>query len=307
MMDHGDPRVAVVMITHNRREEVLRTLGEIARLPERPRTVVVDNGSTDGTAAAVAERYPSVEVLHAGGNLGASGRTLGLLHVHAPYVAFCDDDSWWKPGALRRAADQFDAHPRLGLVTGRILVGPEGQDDPICEELRRSPLPRDPGMPGPPVLGFLACATVVRRSAYLEAGGFNARILVGGEEQWLAADLASRSWWLCYVPEIVVHHHPSVLRDRHSRRWQEIRNALWFAWLRRPWPSALGRTIRLARTVPHDRASLRGFAAAFAGLPWVLRQRRVVSPEVERLLRMLDVPQPAAKLPQERVPLAGRS
>src|SRR5215203_4712430 len=62
-MGDGDPRVAVVMITYNRREEVLRTLEQVARLPEAPRTVVVDNGSTDGTAAAVAARFPQVEIL----------------------------------------------------------------------------------------------------------------------------------------------------------------------------------------------------------------------------------------------------
>ena len=70
----SDPPVAVVMITHNRRAEVLRSLGHLTRLPERPRVLVVDNGSTDGTAAAVAERFPQVEVLPAGGNLGAAAR-----------------------------------------------------------------------------------------------------------------------------------------------------------------------------------------------------------------------------------------
>src|SRR4051794_33320152 len=61
-----DPRVAVVMITHNRAHEVMRSLDELARLPERPRIVLVDNDSKDGTSAAVAERFPQVEILEAG-------------------------------------------------------------------------------------------------------------------------------------------------------------------------------------------------------------------------------------------------
>src|SRR5207302_1280901 len=79
-MGDGDPRVSVVMITHNRREETLRTLGYLRAMPERPRVIMVDNASTDGTAAAVHARYhPSaVEVLEAGANLGASGRNLGV-------------------------------------------------------------------------------------------------------------------------------------------------------------------------------------------------------------------------------------
>ena len=44
-----DPRVAVVVITHNRVDEVIENLGRLARLPKRPLVVVVDNASTDGT------------------------------------------------------------------------------------------------------------------------------------------------------------------------------------------------------------------------------------------------------------------
>src|SRR3954447_15147203 len=214
-----DARLAVVMITHNRRDEVLCSLGHLTRLAEQPRILVVDNGSADWTAAAVAERFPKVEVLDAGGNLGAAGRTLGVRHVSAPYVALCDDDTWWEPGSLRRAADLFDAHPRLGVLTARVLVGPEDREDPVCAELARSPLPREPGMPGPPLLGFMAGASVVRRAAFLQAGGFEPRMFLGGEEELLAADLVAAGWWLCYCPELVVHHHPSQMRAGHDRRF----------------------------------------------------------------------------------------
>lgn len=284
----ADGRVAVVMITWNRRAEVLRSLGHLTRLPERPRIVIVDNGSTDGTAAAVAERFPQVEVVEAGANLGAAGRTLGARHVDAPYVAFADDDTWWDPGGLCLAADLFDACPRLAVLTGRVLVGPEEREDPACDILENSPLPVEPGMPGRPLLGFLAGASVVRRSAFLEAGGFPPRMFIGGEEELLAVDLAARGWWLCYLPGMVVHHYPSPQRDTFGRRCNLVRNGLWFAWLRRPLSSALRKTLTTAGKVLHDPAARRGFAAALKGLPWVLRQRRVVPPAVERGLRLLD-------------------
>ncbi len=287
-MRQGDPRVAVVMITRNRVNEVLRSLDELARLPERPKVVVVDNGSTDGTARAVAGKFPGVLVLDAGGNLGAAARTLGARQVGAPYIAFCDDDVWWEPGSLRKAADLFDAHPRLAVITGRVLVGPENEEDPVCEELSRSPLPRSPGMPGPPLLGFLAGASVVRRDAFLEAGGFEPRFLVGGEEELLAADLAARGLWLCYVPELVVHHHPSHARNATARRVTMVRNAIWFAWLRRPWPVALRKTAQLAWHHPGRVASLRALASALRGLPWALSRRRLLPAEVESGLRLLE-------------------
>src|SRR3954470_13736450 len=111
MENRPDPRVSVVMITHNRREETLRSLGHLTRLPEGPLLIVVDNGSTDGTADAVRARFPAVHVIAAGVNLGAEGRNRGILAADTPYVAFADDDSWWAPGSLARAADVLDQHP----------------------------------------------------------------------------------------------------------------------------------------------------------------------------------------------------
>jgi hypothetical protein len=91
------------------------------------------------------------------------------------------------------------------------------------------------------------------------------------------------------VSELVVHHHPSPRRDGTRRRRQLLRNALWFAWLRRPVFSAVRKTMKLARSAPWDRATLGAFAAAFAGLPGKLPARRVVPPAVERGLHLLDL------------------
>lgn len=283
-----DPRTTVVVITHNRRDELLRTLGELARMPERPPVVVTDNASTDGTAEAVARLHPEVTLLTPGRNLGAVGRNLAVRRTSTPYVAFCDDDCWWEPGALTRAADLLDRHRGLAAVTARIVVEPDGRDDPIVAELRDSPITGPPWMPGPALGSFLAGATCLRADAFRATGGFSERLWLGGEEELLATDLATLGWWLAYEEGMVVHHAPSAARDPTRRRIDGLRNTLWFGWLRRPAGRALRRTVRLAFTVPHDRASLRAFVEAAAGLPWVLRERAVVPPEVERRLVLLE-------------------
>ncbi|MET9800961.1 glycosyltransferase [Streptomyces sp. NPDC006368] len=282
-----DPRTTVVVITHNRRDELLRTLGELARLPERPPVIVTDNASTDGTAEAVRRLHPEVTLLTPGRNLGAVGRNLAVRQARTPYIAFCDDDSWWEPGSLSRAADLLDRHERLVAVTARILVEPDGREDPIVAELRDSPIEGPEWLPGPALGSFLAAATVLRADAFLAAGGFSERLWLGGEEELLATDLATQGWWLAYAPQLTVHHAPSKLRDSTLRRVHGLRNTLWFCWLRRPLGPALRRTLHLARTVPRDAASLRAFAEAVAGLPWVLRERRVVPPAVEARLGAL--------------------
>ncbi|SFF62692.1 Glycosyltransferase, GT2 family [Actinoplanes philippinensis] len=284
----GDSRVSVVVITWQRREEALACLGRLRELPEQPHVVLVDNGSADGTADAVRERFPEVEVVALPENLGAVGRNIGVRRTSTPYVAFCDDDTWWSPGDLSRAADVLDDCPRLALVNARIVVEPSGAEDPIVTELRDSPVPAPDWLPGPALGSFLAGASVVRRDAFVRAGGFSERLWLGGEEELLATDLIAAGWELCYLEELTVHHRASRLRDSTHRRRVGLRNTLWFTWLRRPLVPAVRRTLFLARTVPRDRTSLLGAVDAVRGLGWLLADRRPRPAVVEARLGRLD-------------------
>jgi GT2 family glycosyltransferase len=286
--ENGAAGVTVVVITRDRRAELLRTLARIEALPERPVVVVVDNGSRDGTVAAVRAAHPGVRLVPLGRNHGAAARNIGVHLARTPYVAFSDDDSWWEPGALARAAALFDAHPRLGLVAARVLVGAERRPDPINAAMADSPLPAEPGLPGPPVLGFLACAAVVRRRAFLAAGGFSPLLFFIGEERLLAYDLAARGWARCHVPEIVARHDPSPHRPAaRDRRRRELRNLVLTAWMRRPAPVALGQTARMGRSAVRDGDARAALLAAALRLPAALYARRPVPAALEHAIRLL--------------------
>ncbi len=276
-------RVSVVVATRDRPAELIHTLDRLAGLRPRPPVIVVDNASSDGTAGVAEEA--GARVVRLPRNEGAAARNVGAKMAGTRYVAFSDDDSWWAPGALRRAADVFEAYPRLGLIAARIVVEPDGRLDPTCEAMRDSPLDSDGPLPGPPVLGFLACGAVARRSAVLACGGFHARYGFGGEEHLLSVDMAAAGWALAYVDDVVAHHEP----ESGPRSWQgthELRNKLWSTWLRRPLAQAARRTMSLA--VGGNGHGVPALLAAMRGLPWVLRERRVIPDDVERDLRMLE-------------------
>ncbi|MEV0756697.1 glycosyltransferase [Streptosporangium sp. NPDC050280] len=275
------PRVTVVVATRNRRHDLERSLPR----HESP-VILLDNGSTDGTPALVRRRFPHVRVVELGRNLGAPARNLGVELAGTPYVAFADDDSWWATGALERAADVLDAHPRLAVLAARMLVGMEERLDPICRDMVNSPLAVESDLPGPSVLGFLACGAVVRRKAYLAAGGFDDVIFFLGEEERLALDLAAAGWGLAYVDDVVAHHHPSASRDVSRRRVLASRNAVLNAVLRRPWPVVTRTVLTAACEGP---AGWRGLGYALRKLPRALANRRTLSPLVEAARRSLDV------------------
>ncbi|TYB47953.1 glycosyltransferase family 2 protein [Actinomadura chibensis] len=263
--------VTIVVATRDRADELRRSL----RHHTAP-VIVADNASADGTADVAAEA--GATVLRLPRNLGAAARNVAVRHAATRYVAFADDDSWWAPGSLERAAAILDAHPRTALLAARVLVGADERLDPVSGEMARSPLGRPDGLPGPAVLGFLACSVVVRRDAFLDAGGFSDVLHFGGEEELLALDLAAAGWGLAYAAELVVHHHPATAgRDPAARRRRQVRNRLLTAWLRRPLP-AVARTAAAALGSRDGRA---GLAAAVRALPALARARRPVPPAVE--------------------------
>jgi GT2 family glycosyltransferase len=281
-------RVSIVVITHNRRAELLGSLARLQTLPERPPVIVVDNASTDGTRTAVAAQFPSVTVLDARRNLGAAGRNLGVALATTPYVAFSDDDSWWEPGSLQIAADLLDRYPRLAVVAARVLVGESRSLDATCALMASSPITPPQDTPGTPVLGFIACGAVVRASAFFAVGGFDEMLQVGGEEQLLAMDLAAAGWALAYVPDVLAVHTPSLRRDRVGRRHRVIRNELWQAWLRRRWSSAARTTSVVAWHALGDATARKALGEALRAAPTIVRRRRALPIPIEHQMRAVE-------------------
>lgn len=278
--------LTVVMISRNRREQALKSLGRLVALRPVVDVIFVDNDSSDDSAAAVARAHPQVRVIRLSRNLGACARNVGAAAARTPFVAFSDDDSWWAPHSLERAVTMFEAHSRLALIMGRILVGSDQRLDPVCESMARAPLGHPPGMAQPRILGFVACGAVVRRSALLEVGGFSEIIFFPGEEDLVALDLTRAGWELVYAHDIVAHHDPQPSPARGNRGAKEARSRLLTAWLRRPLLAAVTITVEvLAR--PPTPSAWRGLWGALRQLPAVRRERAPLPPWIEHQLGIL--------------------
>lgn len=277
-----------MVATRDRWPELDRSLRMLREAWPAVPIVVVDNASTDGTAARTCRSHPGVSVLALPSNRGAAARNVGARWARTPFVAFCDDDSWWAPGALEEAAHLLRSNPALGLVAGRVLVGPDATLDPTSASMAAGPWElswrRSPEGPRA-VTGFLACAAVVRRSAFLAAGGFEPTFVIGGEEELVAADLATAGWALAYSPGAVAHHHPSSARDAAGRRSRLARNAALTAVLRWSAVGSVRRWSRLVAGAPVDPAGWRGLASACVALPWALAERRRAPAAIESAFR----------------------
>lgn len=285
-------RTSFVIASRNRSAELAVVLRRLLDTTDSP-IILVDNGSDDDSvpmARRVAEEAAGrLAVIELGENLGAVGRNVGVAESSTPYVAFCDDDSWWDAESISRAESLFDAYPTLAVLAARTVVMPDGRDDPIVADLASSPLGHDPALPGPSILGFLACSSIVRASAFEAVGGFSPIIHFRGEETLLAWDLAAHGWDLCFCDRLTAFHQPSTHRGTTAAQdARSMRNAVLTTWLRRPLRHCVRAGAAFVRAAATDRAHAAALGEAIRVLPAVLTARHRLPADTERSLRVLE-------------------
>lgn len=278
---NSSAKTTVVIATRNRVERLLQTLAKIEPLEEISRVIVADNGSTDGTATMVRRHFPSVDILAFHSNVGAFARTVAARSVTSPYIAFCDDDTWWLPGSIDTGTKVLDRHGRIGLLNACVKVGPGERIDDACNAMAAVHAPD--GLPGAPILFFLAGASLMRRHAFVSCGGYEKRFFIGGEETLLSLDFHRRGWLMRYLPSMTVRHDPSPIeRNDSSRRRLVFRNRLWVAWMRYERGSAWRTTVEAAVRARTDCNVRAAFLRALAGLPWAILNRRPIDAALQR-------------------------
>ena len=125
--------LSIVIVTWNAKEVLLDCLESIQREVRsrtdegriRTETLVVDNGSRDGSVAAVRERHPWAEVIALPENIGfAAGNNVGLRRAKGRHAVLLNSDTIVLPDALESCVRYLDAHPDVG-VAGLQLLNPD--------------------------------------------------------------------------------------------------------------------------------------------------------------------------------------
>jgi len=116
---------AVCVLNWNGREDTLRCLEALAGVRGSFRTIVADNGSTDGSVGAIREAQPHVEVVENGANLGFSGGNNAAvrraLAGGAEWVVLVNNDAEPYPGVVEALQAAAARHPRAGVLAGKLL------------------------------------------------------------------------------------------------------------------------------------------------------------------------------------------
>jgi GT2 family glycosyltransferase len=291
--------VAVIIVNWNSGPLLARCLEALSAQTLRPdRLVVVDNGSDDGSPAA-ARQHSRVELVEAGRNLGYAGaNNLAVRQLDdVEWIALLNPDAFPEPGWLAGLLDAAASHPdHASFASHMVKAEDPGTLDGTGDVYYASGWAsrRDHGRPVAQVrrseVVFASCgaAALYRRSAFLEAGGFDEAFFCYFEDVDLGFRLQLRGHRCRYVPAAVVRHVGSAAKGRHSAFavYHGHRNLVWTFVKNMPGPLLLCYLpLHLAFTlVAIAWYSLRGMGGtilrakwdALRGLPRVLRQRRAV-------------------------------
>ena len=276
------PGVSAVLLTFNRRAAVERVLDELDAQGCVDELIVVD-ASSDGTAEMVRARG-GVKLLEPG-DLGTAGRNVGARAAVHDLVLFLDDDCYPEPGAVATLTDAFTANPRLAVAAGLVRdVDWDGSvlivDQPgSFDWFLRSGITGDPPE-GIPAYFFAEGASMVRRGAFLAAGGFYAPFFFTVSELDAALRVAAAGWEVRYFPRAPFSHLKAGERGSFTRALHlRVRNQLWHFWLRYPPAMAVP---RIAGYLAYDlvECAYRGELNAWAtGVRDAWRDRDNVAPD----------------------------
>jgi len=332
------PRVSTVIVNWNRKELLRACLDALRRQTfQNLEVIVVDNGSTDGSAEMLAgPEFRCVRCIRNTENRGfCAANNQGVRQARGEYVALLNNDAEPDPRWIEELVRVLDAHPDAGMAASKILfyddpgvidkaghlIFPDGQnrgrgtgerDTGQYERLEETAWPD-------------GCAALYRRSLLEELGGFDEDFFAYADDAELGLRARIAGWRCLYVPTAVVRHRVGSTLGPYSeqRLFLIERNRVWLAAKLFPWrllvwnPFYFG--LRAAASVfaaCRGRGELRRAAssisairllqcmlkanwAALRGLPAMLRKRRSVD-----AIRKLSSAEVARTIRRFQIPLA---
>jgi glycosyltransferase involved in cell wall biosynthesis len=204
-LDHAWPTISVVVCAYNAAATLHECLRHTCALdyPELE-IIVVDDGSTDGTAA-IARRYPRVrlvEIEHAG---LSTARNVGFQTARGELVAYLDSDAYPSPEWPYFLARGLDA-PSVGGVGGPNVP-------PVADQLGAHQVARAPGGPLHVLVGderaehIPGCNMAFRKDVLVAVAGFDPVYTSAGDDVDLCWRVLDRDWEIGFHPAALVWHH----------------------------------------------------------------------------------------------------
>lgn len=218
-------RISVIIPLYNKAKEIERTLRSVAKQSVQPLEIlIVDDGSTDGSAEVVAAmNLPQVTILYQQNRGVSAARNRAMEMAQGEWIALLDGDDYWQEGYLENAERMIDSFPAAGAIGTAFLI-----DD--GKHLVAGDTPKEEG-----VVDFfresmhryvlIPSATVVRRDLALAMGGFPEGMRMA-EDQYLWTKIARTSQVAFSSNPLVVYSRAAENRSASIYRAEQTTHSL---------------------------------------------------------------------------------
>ena len=211
--------VSVVICNYNGEGHLEHCLGAIEQLAGPiDEVLMVDNASTDASVKLVEERFPSVRIVHSGGNLGpACARNIGMREAKNRWVLAVDNDAVLEPNVLTRLIEAATSRPDVALVQPRSVFSTEPSrvhyDGGSFHyagliSLRNFYVPQSEAI-GEGIVEVDCAVSVgllLDRDLVLEFGGYEEGFFILFEDLDLSYRLRSAGKLVLSVEDVLIHH-----------------------------------------------------------------------------------------------------
>lgn len=282
----SDLTASIVITTKNRKEDLRVALASALEQRSVKEILVIDDGSTDGTADLVRAEFPTVrlERFHVSSGYIVQRNRGARLATGSVIVSMDDDAAFTSPHTVEQTLADF-GDPRIAAVAipfVNVKYGPEVHQRAPTAELTYI------------CDRFIGTAHALRRDVFLAVGGYREVLFHQGEESDLCLRMLDRGYLVRLGNAAPIHHFESPNRDRTRMDVYGKRNLILFAWQNVPMPHLglhlLGSTLKGTmhgirnHTLPN---TLRGLAMGFRDVSRGLAGRKPISRASYRLMREL--------------------
>ena len=227
-MEDPAPRVSVIIVNWNGREFLKDCLASVfAQTFDRFEVIVVDNGSTDGSAEWVEANYPRVRLLRLSSNLGfCGGNNAGVRIARGEFFLLLNNDTVVDRDWLAPFYATIDSDPRIAACDSQVLYESERQtiwSAGATYTIAGTANFRAQGAPGSElpngpqeVFSAVACSAIYRRSVWDEIGGLDEAFFAGYEDVDWGFRARLRGYRIVNVPASRVYHKVSATHQYNS-------------------------------------------------------------------------------------------
>ena len=228
------PFVSLVISVWNRKDDLRDNLQAIQK-QTRPadQVIVVDNHSHDGTPEMVQQEFPEVELIcmpHS--KFGACTTfNIGFKAARGDFIGILDDDVVLPETFVEQMLQEFQQEPQTTVLLSPKVIEPEMPDWHKNSEQVNTPRYMST---------FRGCGSMARAPALREAGYYDERFFIFGNERDLTARLLNLGYRVKMVPSIEVFHKaPFGMQQGARSLYYHVRNFWLFAFKYVPWTRVL--------------------------------------------------------------------